>query len=513
MRDRRYLRRGAVLAVLAAGCLLLQAQLAVAAPSAPSAASASTQDTPALELKIGVPQGDLERLRAKGRSAGAARQPSTPQPRARSAADSRTRGDELSLLQGEVLSRARATASPATVTNPSSTPGVTSVPPIGERPDGDQAEECFAADRVHTPMGRVHNRFTYCQRVPVRADYWSIDNTGVPIEHEGTTEATLEVFAQGDNTDRRVRVFARIQKDSVDYDWGPLDNIVVAPNVSLSIIGQCRQDFDVCAANRGAATMDWVVWDNNDDWFYWDVHNREEPGEGRDKISYNQWFVELFSDDPEYRALERGRTNPRMMRCDSATYFRQGQASYPQACVFTEAIPRLTYELGGEHHSVAFHIFTAQVHPNDTYPLLAPFGVPRPRDKRIPGQYVAGDPDAPGLHRITPELDPAETHANFIHKEGACYKRGPLRDEYFDTGLPERPIPDVEDCDEYPFASTLEGAGHPFWDFSVKAIPFSENRSAGAALGNYYVDDRILAWDPELDEPDETNDRFYIHID
>ncbi|MGV9732410.1 NucA/NucB deoxyribonuclease domain-containing protein, partial [Streptomyces albogriseolus] len=27
-----------------------------------------------------------------------------------------------------------------------------------------------------------------------------------------------------------------------------------------------------------------------------------------------------------------------------------------------------------------------------------------------------------------------------------------------------------EQCDEYPFASTLEGAGKASWDFSVKSV-------------------------------------------
>ena len=201
-----------------------------------------------------------------------------------------------------------------------------------------------------------------------------------------------------------------------------------------------------------------------------------------------------------------------MLRCDSADYFQQGSATYPKACVFSEVIPHLTYTLDSDIRSVAFHIFTAQHHPNLTYPLLVPFGVPMPRDKRIPGQYIAGDPDAPGLHRITPTLHPGEYKANGEHKDGACYKRGPHRDEYFDTGLPVPPRTPDEQCDEYPFASTLEGAAHPYWDFSVKAVPQPDNSIAGARLANYYVDDRILAWDPGLDRPDETNDRFYVEI-
>jgi hypothetical protein len=200
-----------------------------------------------------------------------------------------------------------------------------------------------------------------------------------------------------------------------------------------------------------------------------------------------------------------------MLRCDSAMYFNYGNIQYPKACIFNEVIPHLTYEIASEYRSVALHIYTAQYQPNDTYPLLVPEGVPRPRDKRIPGRFVAGDANQPGLHRITAELHPGDTKNNENHKNGACFKEGPNRAEYFDTGLPQRPQPG-EQCDEYPFASTLEGAAHPDWDFSVRAVPQRDNSVAGGLLRSYYVDDRILAWDPDLDQPNAANDRFYVQI-
>lgn len=478
-------RRGVCAAVIATGSLILAGQ-------------ANAAQQPTIKLKFGIEKAQLEQLRAQQQSTQAA--PAQPGKRARGeAAGSGT----LSLLRGAALSRDN--AAPAGPTAMAA--------PIGEQPDGTARERCFGGSGVESQRGRIHNRFVYCQRVQVVAEYWEIDNTGVPVELEGTTTANLEVFTQGDDHARRVRTFARIQKDSVDYDWGPIDNIFVAPNVPLSMIGQCAQSFDVCHATRGPATMAWTTWDNNEDWYYWDVYNHEDAAEGRDKIGYNQWYVELFTDSSEYQTLVRGKTNPRMLRCDSATYFNRGNASYPEACVFSEVTPHLDYQLGSDHHSVAFHIFNAQSHPNATYPLLTPPGVPAPRDKRIPGEYVAGDPDAPGLHRITQTLHPGEYKANSDHKDGACYKRGPHRDEYLDTGLPTPPNTPDEQCDEYPFASTLEGAGNPYWDFSVMAVPQRDNSVAGALLSNYYVDDRILAWDADLDRPDETNDRFYVHIE
>ncbi|MEU1122981.1 NucA/NucB deoxyribonuclease domain-containing protein [Streptomyces sp. NPDC005899] len=505
----------------AAALLASPVHLATAqpAPTDPQSAKPSTARTATITMKVGISQKELSGLRAQARQARARGATSLPVPAptvqsskrpASGEASARSVWPALTLLSGQQMSDAAAAANPQPPA-----PAGDAVPfvaaPITERPDAALNEACFKGDNVETGIGRVYNRFTYCTRYNIKVVYWSIDNKGIPIEEEGTTSAKLEVFAQGDDHERRARVFAQIQKDSVDYDWGPIDNIFVAPNVPLSLLGQCVQDSDVCHATRGSYTMPWATWDNNPDWAWWDTYNHEQVSEGRDKISYNQWTVEFFTDNQEYKTLTRGRTPGRMLRCDSAAYFNLGKAKYPKACVFSEVTPYLTYTLGSTHHAVAEHIDAAHNRPNTTYPLLAAPGVPWPRNKYIPGKYIAGNPDAPGLHRITKKLHPVESKANKDHKDGACFKTGPQRLTYLDTGLPTRP-PSGEQCDEYPFASTLEGAGHPKPDFSVKSIPATDNRVAGGMLRKYYVDDRILAWDASLPRPYQTNDRFYIHI-
>ena len=50
----------------------------------------------------------------------------------------------------------------------------------------------------------------------------------------------------------------------------------------------------------------------------------------------------------------------------------------------------------------------------------------------------------------------------------------------------------TQDCDEFPFASTAEGAASPLWDFSVLGVNRSQNRCAGNALKRFYTEDRIL---------------------
>jgi hypothetical protein len=49
------------------------------------------------------------------------------------------------------------------------------------------------------------------------------------------------------------------------------------------------------------------------------------------------------------------------------------------------------------------------------------------------------------------------------------------------------------DCDEYPFASVLEGGRTG--NFAVKYIWASQNRSAGGKLGGFYHTERIAYGD------------------
>ncbi|MGW0615427.1 NucA/NucB deoxyribonuclease domain-containing protein [Streptomyces sp. NPDC002788] len=84
-----------------------------------------------------------------------------------------------------------------------------------------------------------------------------------------------------------------------------------------------------------------------------------------------------------------------------------------------------------------------------------------------------------GPHRLTSTLHQAQMDANESQKNAACSQTG----DYATTGLPYTLQPKTgQDCDEYPFRSTLEGAASPDWDFSVRAVDSTQNRSAGGSL-------------------------------
>lgn len=389
-------------------------------------------------------------------------------------------------------------------------------PSIGDTPDPKLLQECFKGDGVTSDFGRVHNRFTYCNERAGKVTFsWKLP--GGQKVRRGTNWFIYQIFAQGDESSRRIRVFSRVKEGSLRYDWAfPWDQWVTGPGTRLNLMANCPDSFTVCHAAPSSVSMPFIAWDHNTKWYHWDVFGHEGAGVGRDKITLSRFQMQFWPDWNNPEEVEAGASTPRWMRCDSANYFWRLYKKRPRACVFNEVTPRLTYrtDQGSNHRSVAFHIYTAQYHPNETYPLLVPPGVPQPRDKRIPGRYDPDNPNAPGLHRITKKLEPGQYLANSQNKDGACYDTGPYSDEYADTGLPadERPDKPYEQCDEYPFASTLEGAANPYWDFSVKAVPATENGAAGNLLRDYYVDDRILVWDPSLPNPEANNDRFYVHI-
>lgn len=502
------------------GCLAAAVLIATASTALPASAAEQARSAPAPHrIQVFLTEGEWEQMLADGRRQEAEAQagrPDTAAPRvqqqARTDRAAPTRRASTPVAAEQAARRVAATPEAIDVSATTTRdPGVlAAAPPLGTVPPEPQLGECFSGG-ANDAFGRILNRFAYCQEQSLIAEYIvRIDN--FPDFKLGETEFRYETFAQGDELDRRIRVFARVQADSVQYRWRTsFYNLFVAPNVPLTVVAECAESFLTCQATRAPVTLPFVAWNGNDDfWPYWDVLSPSSAGTGRDLIAHAHWYLEF--ETRFGRASADFDTDPRQIRCDSATYFNRGQVNYPYACVFNEAIPHLNYSKapGSSVQEVAEHIEKAQTRPNDTFPLLVPPGFPPPPEgKRIPGRYVPGDPDAPGLHRIREEADPAQYLANFQHKEAACYRRGPLVDEYEDLWLTNPPLP-TEQCDEYPFATTLEGAGNPEWDFSVEAVLQSHNSTAGQQLGAFLTDDRILSYDATI--PLAANDRFYVHI-
>ncbi|MFJ8197150.1 NucA/NucB deoxyribonuclease domain-containing protein [Streptomyces sp. NPDC096152] len=132
----------------------------------------------------------------------------------------------------------------------------------------------------------------------------------------------------------------------------------------------------------------------------------------------------------------------------------------------------LSAKQGAEEQAEAAHIRQAFLVPQDTKPYMSA--------KKVPGQ-TAKDP----LHRT---VSSARIDKNRAAAVKQCKRYwGP---NYASGG---------KECDEYPFASTYEGAAEAEYDpevrkfnFSVKPIPKDDNQAGGLLLKSFYAKNRII---------------------
>ncbi|WP_409461720.1 NucA/NucB deoxyribonuclease domain-containing protein [Amycolatopsis sp. GA6-003] len=119
-------------------------------------------------------------------------------------------------------------------------------------------------------------------------------------------------------------------------------------------------------------------------------------------------------------------------------------------CVLSAVTPEMFYRLDGPYPELAKHIQKAQA-------------------KGLPGAR-GGTP----LQRATEDV---------------------VKDRNRAVACPDSlPRPEGKDCDEYPFASTWEGAA--FGPYDVEMINSWQNQQGGSALSDFYDEERVLNLDP-----------------
>ncbi|MGX4733983.1 NucA/NucB deoxyribonuclease domain-containing protein [Kitasatospora griseola] len=93
----------------------------------------------------------------------------------------------------------------------------------------------------------------------------------------------------------------------------------------------------------------------------------------------------------------------------------------------------------------------------------------------------------PGEHQQGSTLSRLYSGANPVAAQAYADNRSAVNRAC--TPLPHAPI---EECNEFPFASTREGAGVGNGNFSVKYVSATENSNAGYDLANFYGSQRVL---------------------
>ncbi|WP_316521110.1 NucA/NucB deoxyribonuclease domain-containing protein [Kitasatospora brasiliensis] len=189
----------------------------------------------------------------------------------------------------------------------------------------------------------------------------------------------------------------------------------------------------------------------------WSIYNRAAP------------YLEMWTNwaSPPYQDL----------RFDSAYYLPQ-----KTGVIFSRVIPVMQYsQTDPLVKDVAEHLYTAFTNPNSTLPAQAN------GSKVIPGNIKATPPSLiTRLYRGANLIADQAYRDNRAAVEKAC------------APLPHKPD---EECDEFPFASTWEGAGRGDGNFSVRYVDGTQNGKAGTQLSTWYGSDRILH-----------NDKFGVEI-
>jgi hypothetical protein len=233
--------------------------------------------------------------------------------------------------------------------------------------------------------------------------------------------------------------------------------------------------------------------------FYFDTSPSLGGGDGvhsdLDRVHYHEFDAVVQSES--VLTTDTWQASVESFRCDKAPYIARGPNNYG-GCIFDDMGAVMPYSISANNadptknvRQVAEHIKWAQEKPHETV-----FGA----GVKIPGGVASGKP----LTRLY--TDPAydvlnqygqnrsTARAKCVEKFGPNYTQGPNGEQY--------------QCDEYPFASTFEGAystvmyPNSAWKYSVKPLNGKQNENAGRMLGNWMTDDHILHTDP-----------FWVRID
>ncbi|MEU2778412.1 NucA/NucB deoxyribonuclease domain-containing protein [Streptomyces sp. NPDC007162] len=313
------------------------------------------------------------------------------------------------------------------------------------------------------PAGVIIDHYNWC--FVATCLYYTVDSSGVV---KGTTTMRCTQAGNGTTGQRTIlltsgrdkfvdsgdaKVTAAIQETWTTSGYSGTDG----SNVACNVDGNSPKTRPEWAAGSKAVFV---------------ITSAAAGGYSRDSVSRCGIAGWSRSDLPPW-----GSMGQQGVRMDSASYLGSNGAG-----IFDRVVPIMQeYSVTSTRNgAVAQHVLDAQSNPNSTYP-------PKPDGsaKVIPGAVSSGAP----LTRLMSTWDAAATaryNANRSKVTSTCASLSHNADE---------------ECDEYPFASTWQGAGKGDGNFSVRYVDGTQNGNAGTDLNNWYIADRILH-----------NDKFYVYV-
>ncbi|MGP3927222.1 NucA/NucB deoxyribonuclease domain-containing protein [Streptomyces sp. 8N616] len=322
--------------------------------------------------------------------------------------------------------------------------------------------DCQTLSLAERPGGFAIDHFSWCKLGYYKLKKELCNDSGCKTVAEANLRAST--VGNGNNGVREITYVTQL--DQIQIVTGDAATMVVQAGMNCTTYGSA-----VCTADTFNGRTDTLAgWMN-----FPTVHFKytsPEPGTtlgGTDQISLYDFdgYLQLVGGNK----LENGRNG---FRCDSATYI----PSAAKGCVF-DLTTELWYDLAVNNPEVdatAKHIDDAQYRPEMTFPSWT--------GKTVPGAITSGET----LNRVY--HDQALRDANRRKAVSTC--KTYYGADYATYG---------QDCDEYPFSSTLQGAASGNDRYSARALPSADNQKAGSLLSQWYSNQRII-----------DNDPFYVFI-
>jgi hypothetical protein len=331
------------------------------------------------------------------------------------------------------------------------------------------------------------NHFAWCFVKPIYYDYYLVDvKTGERI-WAGEIKFRVTVLGRG------VRGSQHMSFDMQADAWEPIFG-VVPPSAKLGVRLNCLAGASgVCESSNTVGREDTIAgWMVNAGYSV-QFDASQSPGGGDlthfdiDKVSYHDLEIILTDDEgPKYSTQQA-------FRCDAAPYANHG------ACIFHEVAAVLHYRVNSNSREVAEHIKSAQDEPDTTYPFGEGAVIPgKPGTKPLTRLYA-------NRNYVDSRLVGGSVNALAYYRRNRAIVRNACR-RLARSSSPGALV--KKECDEYPFASTYDGAYFTeltegsIYKYSVRYVDGNQNNKAGRELQDWYMADHIIA-----------RDLFHVQID
>ena len=325
--------------------------------------------------------------------------------------------------------------------------------------------DCMSSEGVYGNVAKAMNGLYSCSGSPVTVVQYRCF-FGVFCEPVGTASFTMTTIGYANNRSRTL-AFAGLMRDFVYAgDYSALLGAPITVSMSCAPTPGYGTACESTYPTEDTRTIsEWETTAMQSAYFEWSTPATD--GVDADMFSRYDFSTKVALRGGAGGSLTYGAG---VFRCDNAAVF--AAQGIPPGCVFmtaAERFERLSLT-DPEVTQAANHVNTAIWHPELTIP---------PADyKVIPGGDSTGIP-------LTRQTDRRAINANRRRSRGACMKY----DSNYKQNRNSKTNP--LDCDEFPFASTHEGAASG-GDFSVRGISRPDNQAAGRRLGDWYNTFRVL---------------------